>query len=102
MFALFSAKPLNRGDNPRSHSIDGPVSVNICKTSQFAVVLDHRRRLGLVNAHTLPEGLLGIVSTLDQRSTFNVANSFNLRGFAVDVVDGLADWAVPAPRNATQ
>ncbi len=81
---------------------DRPVSIHFRKSSQSPVVLDNRRGEGRVSAHALLEDLFRVIGSLDQRRTFNIAKSIPLGRMHVDVVDGLADRTIPAPRNAAQ
>ena len=93
---------LDGGNNTGRDRNDRSVSNHFRKTSKSPVVLDNRRGHGFVSAHALREYLLRVVGSLDQRRTFNVADSIHLRRIAELVVDALADRTIPATRNPAQ
>jgi hypothetical protein len=96
------AQPLNGGNNSSRNCGNLPVSTDFRESPQLAIVLDDRGGLGRINTHAFRKSLLRVIGSLGQRRTFYITKSRPLGRLRVDIVDGLADWAVPAPRDATQ
>src|SRR6185503_276527 len=96
------AQPLNGANNSSRNCGDWPVTTYFRESSQLAIVLDNRRSLSSVGAHTLCECFFCVIGSLGQCSAFYITKTSPLGWFRIDVVDGLADWAVPTPSNSAQ
>jgi len=100
--ALDRAQPLDGSHNSGYHHVDGPVSVYFCETSLRPIVLHNRFGQSDISAHALRKDFLSVIGSLYQSRTLNVTDSADSRRFRVDVVDRLADRAIPAPGNPAQ
>ena len=96
-------QPLDGGNNSGCHLSDRPVSIHFRETSQSPVVLDNGRGQCLVSAHALLAKTSSVSSARWTSAAPSISqNPSTLGGFDVDVVDGLADRTIPAPRNPAQ
>src|ERR1035438_442535 len=100
--AALLAQLLDSGNNSGRNCTNRPVSIHFRKTSKSPVVLNNGRGQGHISAHALLEDLFRVIGSLDQSSTLNVAIAIPLGRLSINVVDGLADRTVPAPRNPAQ
>jgi hypothetical protein len=96
------AQPLNGGNNSSRNCGYWPVTTYFRESSQLAIVLDNWRSLSSVGAHALRKCFLRVIGSLGQCSAFYITETGPLGWFRVDVVDGLADWAVSAPSDPAQ